>query len=68
MRHRGTQAAERLIRLPEVLTMVGLGRSSIYRQIAEGQFPKPVDLGGGRAVAWRQSDISAWIASRTQRK
>ena len=32
----------RLIRLPEVQHRVGLGRSTIYRWMAEGRFPKPV--------------------------
>ena len=34
--------APRLIRLPEVKHRVGLGRSMIYRWMAEGKFPKPV--------------------------
>lgn len=54
----------RLIRFREVQHRVGLGRSTIYRWIAEGKFPKPVQL-GGYAVAWAEDDIQAWIGSRT---
>lgn len=50
----------RLIRLPEVQHRVGLGRSTIYRWMAEGKFPKPVQL-GTRAVAWRETDIDRWL-------
>ena len=53
----------RLIRLPEVQHRVGLGRSTIYRWMAEGKFPKPVQL-GGYAVAWADADIDEWIRIR----
>ena len=53
----------RLIRFKEVQNRVGLGRSTIYRWMAEGKFPKPVQL-GGYAVAWAEDDIQLWISSR----
>ncbi|MGP1679343.1 MAG: helix-turn-helix transcriptional regulator [Burkholderiales bacterium] len=53
----------RLIRFPEVKHRVGLGRSTIYRWMAEGRFPKPVQL-GGYVVAWAEDDIETWIANR----
>ena len=53
----------RLIRLPEVQHRVGLGRSTIYRWMAEGKFPKPVQL-GGYSVAWAEDEVEAWIATR----
>ena len=53
----------RLIRLPEVQQRVGLGRSTIYRWMSEGKFPKPVQL-GGYAVAWAEEEIETWIAER----
>lgn len=53
----------RLIRLKEVQHRVGLGRSTIYRWMGEGKFPKPVQL-GGYAVAWAQEDIESWISAR----
>lgn len=55
----------RLIRLKEVQHRVGLGRSTIYRWMAEGKFPKPVQL-GGYAIAWAEDVIQAWIVSRLQ--
>ena len=50
-------------RLPTVLAATGLGRSTIYRLIADGSFPAPVRL-GPRAVAWRWSDLERWTQSR----
>ncbi len=60
-----TQAApEYLIRLKEVRKQVPYCPSTIYLKISRGEFPKPISL--GRAVAWRQSDIDAWIAEKIE--
>ena len=58
--------ATRLIRLKEVQHRVGLGRSTIYRWMAEGKYPKPVQL-GGYAVAWSEDDVDTWISARLRR-
>lgn len=52
-----------LIRLPVVMRFTGLGRSTIYRLMAEDRFPKPVQL-STRAVGWRLSDLQDWSAAR----
>ncbi|MDO9252825.1 helix-turn-helix transcriptional regulator [Hydrogenophaga sp. XSHU_21] len=49
--------------MPSVIQMTGLGRSTIYRLIAQQQFPCPVRL-GVRAVAWRRSELDLWSQSR----
>jgi prophage regulatory protein len=51
------------LRLPSVIRVTGLGRSTIYRLMAEQKFPCPVRL-GPRAVAWRRSEIEAWSDAR----
>lgn len=56
-----------LIRRPEVETRTGLSRSTLYAWMARGEFPQPVRL-GTRLVAWRESDIVAWLESRELRK
>ena len=58
-----TRRVTRLIRLPEVQHRVGLGRSTIYRWMAEGKFPKPVQL-GGYSVAWAEEQIEKWVLER----
>ncbi len=60
---RNTDASPRLLRLPEVQSIVGLRRSEVYRRIRSGTFPAPIRL-GTNAVAWLQSDLDAWIAAR----
>lgn len=54
---------DRILRFHEVSRLTGLGRTSIYQGIRDGEFPKPVKL-TKHAVGWRFSEISAWIASR----
>jgi prophage regulatory protein len=49
--------------MPSVMRMTGLGRSTIYRLIAEHKFPYPVRL-GARAVAWRRTDLDSWSEER----
>ncbi|EKF9741423.1 AlpA family transcriptional regulator [Vibrio cholerae] len=54
----------RFLRLKEVMSLTGLGRSTIYKFMAdETDFPKRVPL-GGRAVAWVESEIEEWMESR----
>ena len=55
--------AVQLWRLKTVMQCTGLCRSSIYKLLSQAQFPAPVQL-VGRAVAWRRSDIEAWMLSR----
>lgn len=50
----------RLIRMPEVKSRTGIGRSAIYAKVANKDFPAPIKI-GARAVAWLSTDIDAWI-------
>jgi prophage regulatory protein len=52
------------LRIPAVIRVTGLSRSTLYRLIADEAFPRPVRL-GPRAVAWRRSDIDAWGETRS---
>lgn len=58
-----TAPTTKFVRMPTVLQITGLGRSTIYRLIAEKKFPVPVRV-GDRAVAWRQVDLDAWSEGR----
>ena len=55
--------ALRLLRLPEVLRLVGVGKSTFYRMVHEGLFPKPVGI-GPRSVGWPRRVVVAWIKKR----
>ncbi len=50
----------RRIRLKQVLDLVPLSASTIYKRMGEGTFPRSQDLGGG-VVCWRESDILEWL-------
>ena len=67
----------RLIRLPEVLSRTGYGRTSIYRKMEEGTFPKCLKLGGpikdstkfdSRAIAWIENEIDQWVEARIEER
>lgn len=58
-----TQVNKTILRRPKVENKTGLGRSSIYRLIQLGQFPKPVKL-TERSVGWLESEIDQWIDER----
>jgi prophage regulatory protein len=51
------------VRMAAVVRMTGLGRSTIYRLMAEDKIPSPVRL-AKRAVAWRRIDPEQWSAGR----
>ena len=53
----------RLIRWPEVHDLTGIPKSTAYDYLAAGTFPVPVKL-SARSVAWKLSDVLAWIESR----
>ena len=55
--------SDRLLRRPQVEEITGLARSSIYRQMDRGSFPRPVKV-GLTAVRWRESDIRRWVETR----
>lgn len=57
----------RLIKLKDVMSNTGLGRSTIYKYIAEGAFPKPVSL-GARAVAWVDSEVEDWVMDKIEQR
>ena len=65
----------RFIRLNEVLSRTGYGRTSIYRKMEDGSFPKSLKLGGppkdpnefdSRAIAWIEDEVDQWIESRIE--
>jgi prophage regulatory protein len=51
----------KIIRLPTVLDHTGLTRSTLYRKIAQGTFPKQVDISINGA-GWYEADVARWIA------
>lgn len=58
------QSEAELIPLPEVMRLVGLSRSEVWRRSAsDPTFPKPTRL-GTRATRWSRSEVLAYISER----
>lgn len=51
---------ESLLRIQEVCLILGISRSTLYRMVNDGQFPKALDL-GPRYKAWQKSTVTEWI-------
>ena len=64
MQHR---TRRRILRVPEVMEITGLSRTTIWRRDREGSFPRPIRLGGEgtRAIGWWDQDIYDWFDSLT---
>lgn len=55
---------DKIIRLQGVADMTGRARSTLWKDIKTGVFPRPVEI-GARARGWRASEVSAWMEART---
>ena len=55
--------AEKHLRRRAVEEITGLSRSTIYSMMDRGEFPRPIKI-TGKAVAWPESAITEWLASR----
>ena len=53
---------ERIIRLRTVLDRTGLSRTTLYRKIGDGTFPRqvPISIHG---TGWYESAVNRWIAN-----
>lgn len=56
---------QKLLRLSEVMKIVGLKKTNIYEKMRNGTFP-PAYKTGKRAVAWKNKDILQWMESLPQ--
>lgn len=56
---------DRLIPRDEVLKIVGASPATIYRWMAAGAFPRPINTGPA-SVRWVDSEVYAWIEARKQ--
>lgn len=52
----------RVLRIKSVLDKTGLGKTTLYKLIAQGKFPSSFPL-GERTVGWLESEVEGWIAA-----
>jgi predicted DNA-binding transcriptional regulator AlpA len=57
---------EGFVRLPVVLAVLGIGKTSFWRGIHKGHYPKPAKL-GPRTSVWDVKDIRDVIANAKER-
>ena len=50
-----------LLRLKDVRRLVGLSRTTIYKRMSDGTFPRPLRV-SERSVRWRMQDLQEWTA------
>lgn len=55
-----TNPPDRILRLNAVLDRTGLSRSTLYRKMQNGTFPKNVRI-STRCAGWRESAVEAWM-------
>jgi predicted DNA-binding transcriptional regulator AlpA len=53
------------LRLPQVLTVIPVGKTCWWEGVKTGRFPKPVKL-SARCTAWRVEDIHELIKSLSE--
>ncbi len=54
---------DRYVRIKELSNMLGIGKSTIYRSVKDGKFPKQIKL-TERTSVWKLSEINDWIDER----
>lgn len=52
----------RILRISDVITLVGLSRSTVYFLIKTKSFPAPAKI--GKCSCWLISDIDNWIENK----
>jgi prophage regulatory protein len=52
--------ADAILRLPDVIRVTGLSRSSVYEKARRGQFPKSVRI-SERVIGWRIGEVRRWL-------
>lgn len=57
----------RLLRLPDVINLTGLPRSTIYLKVKKKEFPLQIQI-SSRSVAWLESEVYAWINKNIKKR
>lgn len=59
-------ASRRILRLPDVKAVTGLGRTKIYDLMKEGRFPKARRIAGAHVVGWDSLEVEAWVSDQLE--
>ncbi|QKJ61147.1 helix-turn-helix transcriptional regulator [Serratia fonticola] len=53
---------DKMVDMAFITNFTGLTDKWFYKQIKDGEFPKPIKL--GRSSRWMQSEVEAWVQQR----
>ena len=56
---------EKILTREQLIEIVPISRSQLYRLEQQGKFPRRVRLGANR-VGWLASEVMAWIAEKAE--
>lgn len=54
---------DKILRLPEVCSVIGVRRSALYTMLRFGEFPPPIRV-SRQCIGWKSSVVQSWIDSR----
>ncbi|MFW2178510.1 MULTISPECIES: helix-turn-helix transcriptional regulator [unclassified Moraxella] len=47
-------------RAKQILQLVPIGKTTLYKLVKQGKFPQPIKLGENTTV-WRNAEVLAWL-------
>ena len=59
------------IKIGEIAKILNVSRTTIYRWMEEGSFPKPVHFGDAKknsTIRWIQEEVEEWLKQRPREK
>ena len=59
-----SNSSVKLLRLPAVMEMTGLGRSTVYQLVREKKFPEPVHVVVPKMTVWPSDKIEQWVQTQ----
>ena len=54
----------RLLRLPAVIELTGMSRTTVYRLVREKKFPQPVHVAVPKMSVWPSDVIDQWVQTQ----
>lgn len=55
---------DRLLRIQQVKAITGISKTTIYKLIGQGKFPKAIHVSGSRISSWSSSELDEWITEQ----
>ena len=59
-----SNSSVKLLRLPAVMEMTGLGRSTVYKLVQAKKFPEPVRVAVPKMTVWPSDVIEQWVQEK----